>query len=211
MMMRARTLLASNCPAFVARRQTHGLWRLVLWRLVLWRLLGALGLLTASLAASGQPVPQTPKPANAMDSKPAAKAPVLLTISGALKAGPGKTVQLDLAQLSALPQQQLHTQTPWYPAPRTFSGPLLQDVLNLAGAQGQTLEARAINDYKVNIPVSDAARFKPVLALQIDGKPIALRDKGPLFIVYPYDSDPQLRSSVYYSRSIWQLKSLEVR
>lgn len=136
---------------------------------------------------------------------------MLLTISGALKAGPGKTVQLDLAQLSALPQQQLHTQTPWYPAPRTFSGPLLEDVLKLVGAQGQTLEARAINDYKVSIPVSDAARFKPVLALQIDGKPIALRDKGPLFIVYPYDSDPQLRSSVYYSRSIWQLKSLEVR
>lgn len=205
MTMRARTLLASPYPASLKRSRGRDLWRSFV----------ALSVLTASLGAWSQAMPpagiKVDQAARAADNKPAAKAPVLLTISGALKAGPGKTVQLDLAQLSALPQQQLHTQTPWYPAPRTFSGPLLQDVLNLVGVQGQTLEARAINDYKVSIPVSDAARFKPVLALQIDGKPIALRDKGPLFIVYPYDSDPQLRSSVYYSRSIWQLKALEVR
>lgn len=201
MTMRARTLLALPCPASVKRSRGRRLWRNF----------AALSLLTASLTAWGQNVPLAVKTSSAVDSKPAVKAPTVLTISGALKAGAGKTVRLDLAQLSALPQQQLHTQTPWYPAPRTFSGPLLQDVLKLVGAQGQTLEARAINDYKVSIPVSDAARFKPVLALQIDGKPIALRDKGPLFIVYPYDSDPQLRSSVYYSRSIWQLKALEVR
>jgi len=147
----------------------------------------------------------------AQEAPAAARGPVVLTVSGQLAGGREQVVQFDLAQLNALPQHSIHTQTPWYPGPRTFSGPLLRDVLSRAGAQGQVVHARAINDYKVSIPVSDAERFKPVLALQIDGKPIALRDKGPIFIVYPYDHDPQLRSSVYYSRSIWQLKALEVR
>ena len=147
----------------------------------------------------------------AQEQTAAAREPVILTVSGLLSGARDGTVQFNLTQLRALPQHSIRTQTPWYPGPRNFSGPLLQDVLRLAGAQGQVMQARAINDYKVSIPVSDAERFKPVLALQIDGKPIALRDKGPLFIVYPYDLDSQLRSSVYYSRSIWQLKALEVR
>jgi hypothetical protein len=35
-----------------------------------------------------------------------------------------------------------------------------------------------------------------------------VRDKGPLFIVYPYDSKPELKSQTYYGRSAWQLAKL---
>ena len=35
-------------------------------------------------------------------------------------------------------------------------------------------------------------------------------DKGPLFIVYPYDSDPALHSQKFYGRSVWQLSRLIV-
>jgi hypothetical protein len=40
---------------------------------------------------------------------------------------------------------------------------------------------------------------------------MAVRDKGPLFVVYPFDDSAALRSSVYYERSIWQLKALEIQ
>jgi hypothetical protein len=40
---------------------------------------------------------------------------------------------------------------------------------------------------------------------------MAVRDKGPLFIVYPFDSRSDLRSERYYSRSAWQLRALEVK
>jgi len=30
-------------------------------------------------------------------------------------------------------------------------------------------------------------------------------------VVYPFDSSAQLRSSVYYERSIWQLKALDLQ
>jgi hypothetical protein len=37
-----------------------------------------------------------------------------------------------------------------------------------------------------------------------------VREKGPVFIIYPFDSFPELRNLTYYSRSIWQVKALNV-
>ncbi|MEC8574513.1 MAG: oxidoreductase, partial [Pseudomonadota bacterium] len=39
---------------------------------------------------------------------------------------------------------------------------------------------------------------------------MSLRDKGPLWIVYPFDSDPAYQTEAIYSRSIWQLEEITV-
>ena len=39
---------------------------------------------------------------------------------------------------------------------------------------------------------------------------MSVREKGPLFVMYPFDSQPQLRNAVYFSRCIWQLRSIEL-
>ena len=84
-------------------------------------------------------------------------------------------------------------------------------MLAAAGAKGTALRAVALNDYKVEIPVEDALRHKVLMATRLDGQPMPVRDKGPLFIIYPYDESADLRSERYYSRSAWQLRTLEVR
>ena len=76
---------------------------------------------------------------------------------------------------------------------------------------GQRLIAVALNDYRCEIPAEDARQFDVVLARLQDGEPMRVRDKGPLFIVYPYDTDARLRSDRYYARSAWQLRSLIVQ
>ena len=85
------------------------------------------------------------------------------------------------------------------------------DVLAAVQAQGTQIKATALNDYRISIPVSDAQRFDLMLATRIGGETIPVRTKGPLFIVYPFDTDRQLQSNTYYERSIWQLKSIEVQ
>ena len=70
--------------------------------------------------------------------------------------------------------------------------------------------ATALNDYETKIPVSDFETFDVLLALKRDGEYMPVRDKGPLFVIYPYDSDPSLKSQKYYSRSAWQLRRLSV-
>jgi hypothetical protein len=120
-------------------------------------------------------------------------------------------VDFDMAMIEKLPQRSFTTATPWYPEPRTFTGPLLRDVLAAASAKGALLRAVALNDYKIEIPAADATKHDMIVARLLDGKPMPVREKGPLFIIYPFDSSAELRSERYYSRSAWQLRTLEVR
>ncbi len=134
---------------------------------------------------------------------------VVLTVSGKIN-NPSGDARFDMAMLEALPQHSFTTRTPWYPQPRKFTGPLLREVLSQAGARGDQVRAIALNDYRIDIPMDDLVRFDVVLARLLDDKPMAVRDKGPLFIVYPFEARPELRSTVYYSRCAWQLKALQV-
>jgi hypothetical protein len=56
--------------------------------------------------------------------------------------------------------------------------------------------------------MEDAVKFDVIVAHKMNGQSIPVKTKGPLFIVYPYDSKPELRALTYYERSAWQLKSL---
>ena len=138
--------------------------------------------------------------------------PVVLTITGRVS-GPnaGDHAEFDMAMLEQLPQHSFVTRTPWFAGPRKFTGPLLRDVLAACGASGTNLRAIALNDYRVDLPFEDTQRHDVLLARLLNDRPMAVRDKGPLFIIYPFDSSAELRSTVYYSRSAWQLKSIEVQ
>lgn len=116
----------------------------------------------------------------------------------------------DLAALAALPQRTLVATTPWHGAPHRFTGPLLRDVLAAAGANGGRLTAIALNDYRVEIPLDDAGRWPVIVALQVDDRPVAVRDKGPLMLMYPFDDDRSLRQARYFGRAVWQLRTLEL-
>jgi hypothetical protein len=137
---------------------------------------------------------------------------VVLTISGRVgKPNAGDAAHFDMTMLEQLPQRSFTTSTPWYSEPRKFTGPLLRDVLAACGAQGSSLRAIALNDYQVDLPFDDVQRFDVLLARLLDDRPMSVRDKGPLFIIYPFDARPALRSTTYYGRSAWQLKRIEVR
>ena len=136
---------------------------------------------------------------------------VVLTISGKIgESNSPKGVEFDMAMIEKLPQRTFTTLTPWETKPVQFTGPLLRDVLAAVKAQGTAIKAMALNDFQSTIPVEDAMKFDVVMALKMNGKPISVKTKGPLFIVYPYDAKPELRSAVYYERSPWQLKSLTI-
>ena len=116
----------------------------------------------------------------------------------------------DLASLKKLPKKTFTTHTPWFKEPVTFTGPLVRDVLANAQLKGKMLDAVALDDYKSKIPFSDVMNFDAILAHSINGAQLTAKNKGPLFIVYPYDSKKELQAVVYYQRSVWQLKALVV-
>jgi hypothetical protein len=143
---------------------------------------------------------------------PAPSGDIVLTITGEIAAtnADGAAV-FDRAMLEAMEPVEFTTTTTWTEGPQVFTGVLLFDLLALVGVTEGMLRAKAINDYAVDIPVSDAVEGGPIVAYLRNGEPMSVRDKGPLWIVYPYDSRREYRSEVIYSRSIWQLDRMEVR
>ena len=138
--------------------------------------------------------------------------PVLLTVTGKIQApNADRSFLWDLNMLESLPQKSFTTMTPWSKVPIKFSGPLLRDVLRTMQAHGQTLHAQAMNDYAIQIPVQDAELFDVLIAIKKNDNYIPLRQRGPLFVIYPFDSKKELQTIQYYERSIWQLKSLTVQ
>ncbi|MGL4287834.1 MAG: molybdopterin-dependent oxidoreductase, partial [Phreatobacter sp.] len=137
---------------------------------------------------------------------------VMLTISGKISVtNVGNTAQFDRAMLEALGLVSFETATPWHSGPQKFEGVSIAKLLRTVGASGDRIQAIALNDYTTEIPVEDFTRYNVILALKRNNEYMPVRDKGPLFIVYPYDSDPELRSQKYYSRSAWQLAQIIVR
>lgn len=137
---------------------------------------------------------------------------VVLSVSGMIKeTNKDGEATLDMAMLEAIGTASFTTTTPWYNAPVTFSGVPLAKLLDFLGATGTTLTVYALNDYKTDIPMEDARKFPVILATKRDGAYMPVRDKGPLFIVYPYDSDPALKQQIYFSRSAWQVARMVVR
>lgn len=136
---------------------------------------------------------------------------VVLTLKGRIARtnAPG-AARLDRAMLAALPQGSFTGETPWTKGTVSFSGPLGSAVLDHVGAEGQTLKVVALNDYSSEVPVEDFRRHQIILATHRDGKELTVRDKGPLWIIYPMDRDPSLRNAVVYHRSVWQVRDIEV-
>ena len=149
-----------------------------------------------------------PLPATTLE---AAKGKVILTLTGkVLIKNTADAAVFDLAMLEKLPQQTFTTLTPWDSQPIKFTGPLLRDVLAAANARGAVLKAAALNDYQTSIPMEDAQKYDVFVAHRMNGEAIPVKTKGPLFIVYPYDSKPELQDKAYINRSAWQLRYLVV-
>lgn len=115
------------------------------------------------------------------------------------------TREYDLAALQALPQTSFTTSTIWTEGEQEFEGVLLSDLLEDAGITEGSIMATAINDYAVQIPVDEVDDIAPIVAYHLNGETMSVRDKGPLWIVYPYDQSLAYQTEIVYSRSVWQL------
>ncbi len=136
----------------------------------------------------------------------------ILTITGKISVtNRDGTAQFDRKMLEALGETAFSTSTPWDKAPVKFEGVPLAKLMETVGAKGDSLVAIALNDYSSELPMGDLKKFGPILALKRDGEYMTVRTKGPLFIIYPFDSDPELKAQKYYGRSVWQVARIEIK
>lgn len=151
----------------------------------------------------------TPRFARA--DNPAQQSRIILTVSGRI-APPGgeRVLRFDLAQIESLGVTRLTTTTPWHDHRVHFEGVSGQTLMAAIGPQGAQVTAVAVNDYAATLPIEDFTRRGLIIAYRADGQPLTLRSRGPLWIIYPYESAAELNTAVYHARSVWQLASLEI-
>ncbi len=163
--------------------------------------------LGAALASSALPALAGPAPAPA-------GGPALLTITGAIgrsNRGPLDPVRdqmmfkqklaftrayaLDFAAIAALPVRTIRPTLEYDGKPHTLRGPLLADVLALAGARpadSSKVLLRAVDGYAAAVPMGQLRAWKCIVATHLDGQPMALGGLGPLWAVYDADRVPEM-------------------
>jgi hypothetical protein len=133
---------------------------------------------------------------------------VILTLTSTTQ--PDVMAEFTLEELDAFGERQFTTTTSWTTGSQTFTGISLDVFLAAQGIDSGTILASAINDYTVEIPLADATADGPMIAYRMNGEEMSIRDKGPLWIVYPYDGNTDYQAEVIYSRSIWQLDRIAI-
>lgn len=148
----------------------------------------------------------------AAETLPAPEGDVVLTITGRIsETNSADAAQFDLSMLRALGPVEVATTTIWTDGPQVFEGVPLTRLVEEVGAEGTLIAASALNDYTVEIPLSDVIPGGPILAFAQNGEALSVRDKGPLWVIYPYDDKAEYQSEVIYARSIWQVRRMEIR
>lgn len=163
--------------------------------------LGLVALLTLATLPARAEVPPLPDLAG----------PVILTVTGLDPANfaEGK-VELDQGRLEAIGKSEITTTTIWNEGSHHYTGVMLRDLITALGIGDGSLHLHALNDYAVEFPAAEATPEAPLLSYHIDGVAMTVRDKGPIWVIFPFDDSALYRTDTTYSRSIWQLDRIDV-
>jgi len=137
----------------------------------------------------------------------AAASEVILTVRSSIG---DNDVTFTREALMDLPQTSFETATIWSEGVNKYSGPLLADVLAAAEMPEGNLQLIAINDYNVNFPMDRVQDDAPIIALEINDQPFSVREKGPLWVMFPFDENTKFKTEDTFALSVWQLAQIEV-
>lgn len=126
--------------------------------------------------------------------------------------GPDAKKEFSRAELKELTQTSYRTSTEWTDGAPEFSGPLARDVIASVGVGDATTAVLiAANDYAIEVPIDELLKYDVILATSVDGKRLSLRDKGPIWVMYPRDQHKELQDPMFNGRLIWQMVRIELK
>ena len=137
--------------------------------------------------------------------------PVILTVTGLdLSGHPDGKARFDVPMLEALGQSSITTASIWTEGKHRYTGTPLAAVLRYLGVKDVRIALHALNDYVVEMPTAEVEDATPILAYAMDGAPMPVRDKGPIWMIYPFDDDTRFRTDTTFTRSVWQHDRIDV-
>lgn len=140
----------------------------------------------------------------------------------------GKPVVTYTAQelSKAFPPRIIETNTPWTNGAKVrYRGAPLKEVLSKNGlSEAKIIEGIALDDYQAKLEMKEINTFDPIIATEIgctdadrsskacavgqEFRPLTDADRGPYYVVWPYDQLPKASDPGDNSRWIWFLVAL---
>lgn len=125
--------------------------------------------------------------------------------------GEAQTIEYTDEEILALDQVEIATDNDYVDETAVFSGPRLRDVFGDQEIGSEDMiRLRALNDYSTEMPASEALDYDVILALSMNGERLSVRDKGPIWVIYPMSEHEELREPRFNDRLVWQLSSVEL-
>ncbi|KOO10870.1 oxidoreductase, partial [Vibrio xuii] len=56
----------------------------------------------------------------------------------------------------------------------------------------------------------DIEQYNPIFAVKKNGDVMSIRDKGPVWVIYPLSQFDEMNNEVLHSRMVWQVRSVEI-
>lgn len=135
---------------------------------------------------------------------------VILTVGGTIDVkNDGDTALFDLDAFERIGLTTVSTETPWTDGTIDFQGVLVRDLIATLGASGTHLRATALDDYAITIALEEFDAFDVILATRRDGEIMKVRNKGPVWLIYPWSDFRELQNEANYSKGIWQVTEIE--
>jgi hypothetical protein len=169
-------------------------------------------------ACSGQPKviyeevsPASLKPGDAI---PSPSGEVILTVSGNINVkNNGDLLELDLTTLEKFGLVKYDIDDPWAKTTVNYTGVLLSDFLKIVGASptAENIHIIALDDYEVDITVTEAQKWPVLLATQSNDQYMTVAENGPTRIIFPFGRYSDIEIVLYQDLSIWSIKSIEVQ
>ncbi len=153
-----------------------------------------------------------PFPSPKQNNQPRPRGDIVLTV--VTQSGERRTPgahRFDRAMLEEIGSTFIQTSTPWTNGIPLFRGVLVRDLLRRLGTEGKIARAVALNDYWHDIPLSDFFDYPVLLAYEMNGKPLPVRNKGPIWLIYPLDQFSELRNRMTERKMVWQLIELQIK
>lgn len=140
--------------------------------------------------------------------------PTVLTMEGKIsQTNADNALKFDMETLESIGVVEYKVNDPFAKKSIVYSGVLLSELLKVAGADknATTLTLWALDDYSVEMKISDSDKWPIMIATKADGAYMPLDQKGPLISVFPFDNFPEIDHLTYDNQWLWALAKITVK
>ncbi len=148
------------------------------------------------------------------DTVPHRTGPTVLTVEGKIsQTNADNALKFDMETLESIGVVEYKVTDPFAKKSILYSGVLLSQLLQVAGADknATTLTLWALDDYSVDMKISDSERWPVLIATKANGAYMPLDQKGPLVSVFPFDNFPEIDHLTYDNQWLWALAKITVK